>query len=127
MPSRLPVSPSPGPLEHYPPASTICPRSRPERGLQALPGGTVATRRAQQDPHRPRQHRAGCGAQRKQAQSLQWFLSESGWQQQEVNELGCVAGDGLGERPHEQWDGIARGTPLAPDLLGIEEICVAVF
>jgi SRSO17 transposase len=26
------------------------------------------------------------GAQRREAQSLQWFLSESGWDQREVNE-----------------------------------------
>jgi SRSO17 transposase len=35
------------------------------------------------------------GAQRKEAQSLQWFLSESGWDPEEVNErrLGLLLGD----------------------------------
>ena len=52
MTKRLPVKPAPGPLEDYAHAlrrpSSSCPR--PARRFQALPGGALAPRRAQQDP-----------------------------------------------------------------------------
>jgi hypothetical protein len=87
MTKRYPVSPGPGPLEDY------------VHGFDALFGA-----RAQR--HSFRRYLEGlllpsernktlsalanteplAGAQRKEAQSLQWFLSESRWDPQEVNE-----------------------------------------
>ena len=48
MTRRLPVAPSPGPLEEYAARfDDLFARSRPTRRLQALPGGIAASRRAQ--------------------------------------------------------------------------------
>src|ERR671916_2706660 len=87
MTKRSPVSPSPGPLEDY------CQRFDDLFGARAqrhsfrryleallLPAerNKTLTALANTEPV--------VGAQRKEAQSLQWFLSESRWDPQEVNE-----------------------------------------
>ena len=84
---RLPVAPSPGPLEEYATRFDDLFRARAQReafrryleGL-LLPAerNKTLTALANTEPV--------AGAQRKEAQSLQWFLSESGWEQQEFNE-----------------------------------------
>jgi SRSO17 transposase len=87
MTKRLPVSPAPGPLEEYAARFDDLFRARAQResfrryleGL-LLPAerNKTLTALANTEPV--------AGAQRKEAQSLQWFLSESGWDPQEVNE-----------------------------------------
>jgi SRSO17 transposase len=86
MTRRLPVASSPGPLEDYALRFDDLFRARAQRegfcryleGL-LLPAerNKALTALANTGPV--------AGAQRKEAQSLQWFLSESGWDQQEVN------------------------------------------
>src|SRR5918993_2653261 len=87
MTKRSPVSPSPGPLEDY------CQRFDDLFGARAqrhafrrylegllLPAerNKTLTALANTEPV--------TGSQRKEAQSLQWFLSESGWDHEAVNE-----------------------------------------
>src|SRR5215203_6768889 len=87
MTKRYPVSPAPGPLEDYAMSFDDLFGARAQRhafrrymeGL-LLPAerNKTLTALANTEPFK--------GAQRKEAQSLQWFLSESRWNQEEVNE-----------------------------------------
>jgi len=87
MTRRYPVSPAPGPLEDYAKDFDDLFGARSQRhsfrryleGL-LLPAerNKTLTALANTEPFK--------GAQRKEAQSLQWFLSESRWDPQEVNE-----------------------------------------
>jgi DDE superfamily endonuclease len=87
MSTRLPVTPAPQPLEayiqHFDPLFTK--RNQREAVRRYLEGLLLPAERnktltalANTEPV--------AGAQRKEAQSLQWFLSESGWDPREVNE-----------------------------------------
>ena len=86
MTRRYPVSPAPGPLEDYAQGFDDLFRARAQRhafrryleGL-LLPAerNKTLTALANTEPV--------VGAQRKEAQSLQWFLSESGWDPKELN------------------------------------------
>jgi SRSO17 transposase len=86
MTRRLPVRPAPGPLEEYAARFDDLFHARAQResfrryleGL-LLPAerNKTLTALANTEP--------AAGAQRKEAQSLQWFLSESGWDPQEIN------------------------------------------
>jgi hypothetical protein len=86
MTKRYPVSPAPGPLEDYAHGFDDLFGARAQRysfrryleGL-LLPAerNKTLTALANTEPV--------VGAQRKEAQSLQWFLSESGWDPEEVN------------------------------------------
>jgi hypothetical protein len=86
MTKRSPVSPAPGPLEDY--AMTFddlfgarAQRHAFRRYLEGLllpaERNKTLTALANTEPV--------VGAQRKEAQSLQWFLSESGWDPQQIN------------------------------------------
>jgi len=87
MTKRYPVSPAPGPLEYYVHGFDALFGARAQRlsfrryleGL-LLPAerNKTLTALANTEPV--------AGAQRKEAQSLQWFLSESRWDPKEVNE-----------------------------------------
>src|ERR671921_2633275 len=87
MTKRLPVEPAPGPLEDYAQSfddlfATLAQREGFRRYLEGLLLPTernkTLTALANTEPM--------VGAQRREAQSLQWFLSESGWDLREVNE-----------------------------------------
>jgi SRSO17 transposase len=87
MTRRLPVAPSPGPLEEYAARFDDLFRARAQReGFRRYLEGLLLpaernktlTALANTEPLK--------GAQRREAQSLQWFLSEAGWNPEEVNE-----------------------------------------
>ena len=87
MTRRLPVAPSPGPLEEYATRfdELFCARAQREGFRRYLEGLLLPAERnktltalANTEPV--------AGAQRKEAQSLQWFISESGWNPREINE-----------------------------------------
>src|ERR671921_196838 len=87
MTKRLPVEPAPGPLEDYAQSfddlfATLAQREGFRRYLEGLllpaERHKTLTALANTEPM--------VGAQRREAQSLQWFLSESGWDPREVNE-----------------------------------------
>jgi SRSO17 transposase len=80
MTRRLPVAPSPGPLEEYAARFDDLFRARAQReGFRRYLEGLLLpaernktlTALANTEPLK--------GAQRREAQSLQWFLSEAGW------------------------------------------------
>jgi hypothetical protein len=86
MTKRLPVSPAPGPLEDYAKSfdDLFDARAQREGFRRYLEGLLLPAERnktltalANTEPLK--------GAQRKEAQSLQWFLSESGWDPEELN------------------------------------------
>jgi hypothetical protein len=87
MTKRLSVSPAPGPLEDYSASFDDLFKARAQReGFRRYLEGLLLpaernktlTALANTEPFK--------GAQRKEAQSLQWFLSESGWDPHQINE-----------------------------------------
>src|SRR5215210_4256427 len=87
MTKRLPADPAPGPLEDYAARfddlfATLAQRQAFRRYLQGLllPAERNKTLTALANTE------SVVGAQRKEAQSLQWFLSESRWDPMEINE-----------------------------------------
>src|SRR5215218_3340658 len=87
MTRRQPADPAPGPLEQYAACfdelfATLAQRRAFRRYLEGLllpaERNKTLTALANTEPV--------AGAQRKEAQGLQWFLSESGWDEREVHE-----------------------------------------
>ena len=87
MTRRLPVLPSPGPLEEYAARCDGIFRVRAQReGFgRYLEGLLLPAERNKTLTASANTEPVG-GAQRKEAQGLQWFLSESGWDEREVQE-----------------------------------------
>ena len=87
MTRRLPVSPSPGPLEEYATGFDDLFRARAGReGFRRYLEGLLLPAERNKTLTALANTEPVAGAQRKEAQSLQWFLSESGWAAHEVNE-----------------------------------------
>jgi len=87
MTRRLPVRPAPGPLEDY--AARFDDRfgARAQReGFRRYLEGLLLPAERNKTLTALANTEPVAGAQRKEAQSLQWFLSESGWDPREVNE-----------------------------------------
>lgn len=87
MTKRLPVSPAPGPLEDYCTRFDDLFRARAGReGFRRYLEGLLLPAERNKTLTALANTEPVAGAQRKEAQSLQWFLSESGWDPKEVNE-----------------------------------------
>ncbi len=96
MTTRLPVAPSPGPLEDYATRFDDLFGARAQReGFRRYLEGLLLPAERNKTLTALANTEPVAGAQRKEAQSLQWFLSESGWDPEEVNErrLGLLLGD----------------------------------
>src|SRR5215210_2146388 len=86
MTRRLPVAPSPGPLEGYATRFDDLFRARAQReGFRRYLEGLLLPAERNKTLTALANTEPVAGAQRKEAQGLQWFLSESGWDPQEVN------------------------------------------
>src|SRR4029450_1601974 len=87
MTKRYPVSPAPGPLEYYVHGFDALFRARAQRdGFRRYLEGLLLPAERNKTLTALANTEPVAGAQRKEAQSLQWFLSESRWDPQEVNE-----------------------------------------
>jgi len=87
MTRRLPVAPSPGPLEGYAARFDDLFRARAQReGFRRYLEGLLLPAERNKTLTALANTEPVAGAQRREAQSLQWFLSESGWNPEEVNQ-----------------------------------------
>jgi len=104
MSNRLPCPPAPGPLEDY--AAQFDPlftRLAQRRGLRAYLQGLLLPR----DRNKTLTALAGAepvvGAQHAAAQGLQWFLTESSWDHERVNQRRLqLLGEDPATAPHDQ-------------------------
>jgi SRSO17 transposase len=86
MTKRLPVAPSPGPLEGYAARFDGLFRARAQReGFRRYLDGVLLPAERNKTLTALANTEPVVGAQRREAQSLQWFLSESGWDPREVD------------------------------------------
>src|SRR5215213_10806511 len=86
MTKRSPVSPAPGPLENYAVRFDDLFGARAQRqGLRRYLEGLLLPAERNKTLTALANTEPLVGAQRKEAQSLQWFLSESSWSPQEIN------------------------------------------
>lgn len=86
MTKRLPVSPAPGPLEDYAQSFDGLFSARAQReGFRRYLEGLLLPAERNKTLTALANTEPVAGAQRKEAQSLQWFLSESGWDAREAN------------------------------------------
>ena len=87
MTKRYPVSPAPGPLEDYAISFDDLFGARAQRhGFRRYMEGLLLPAERNKTLTALSNTEPVLGAQRKEAQSLQWFLSESRWDPEEVNE-----------------------------------------
>ena len=87
MTRRLPVSPSPGPLEEYAVRFDGLLRARAQRdGFRRYLEGLLLPAERNKTLTALANTEPVTGAQRREAQSLQWFLSESGWDPRKIQE-----------------------------------------
>jgi hypothetical protein len=97
MTKRLPVDPAPGPLEDYAARFDDLFGARAQReGWRRYLEGLLLPAERNKTLTALANTEPVAGAQRKEAQSLQWFLSESGWDAREANKrrLGLLFDDG---------------------------------
>lgn len=86
MTRRLPVAPSPGPLEHYAARFDDLFRARAQReGFRRYLEGLLLPAERNKTLTALANTEPVAGAQRKEAQGLQWFLSESSWDPSQIN------------------------------------------
>src|SRR5215204_757115 len=86
MTRRSPVSAAPGPLEDYAQSFDNLFGARARRhGFRRYLEGLLLSAERNKTLTALANTEPVLGAQRKEAQSLQWFLSESGWDPEQVN------------------------------------------
>ena len=86
MTRRLPVAPAPGPLEEYATRFDDLFRARAQReGFRRYLEGLLLPAERNKTLTALANTEPVAGAQRREAQSLHWFVSESGWGPEEVN------------------------------------------
>lgn len=86
MTKRVPVEPAPGPLEDYAACFDDLFASRAQsEGFRRYVEGLLLPEERNKTLTALANTEPVDGAQRKEAQSLQWFLTESSWDPQEVN------------------------------------------
>ena len=86
MTKRKPVEPAPGPLEDYAARFDDLLTNRAQRqGFRRYVEGLLMPEERNKTLTALANTEPVSGAQRKEAQSLQWFLTESGWKPEEVN------------------------------------------
>jgi SRSO17 transposase len=87
MTKRLPVTPAPGPLEDYAKGFDDLFGARAQReGFRRYLEGLLLPAERNKTLTALANTEPVAGARRKEVQSLQWFLSESGWDPEEINE-----------------------------------------
>ena len=87
MTRRLPVVPAPGPLEDYAGTFDDLFGARAQReGFRRYVEGLLLPAERNKTLTALANTEPVVGAQRKEAQSLQWFLSESRWDPRQINE-----------------------------------------
>ena len=87
MTKRLPVAPAPGPLEEYAARFDELFAARAQRqGLRRYLEGLLLPAERNKALTALADAEPLAGARHKAAQSLQWFLSESGWEPDVINE-----------------------------------------
>src|SRR5215212_10680086 len=87
MTRRLPVKPAPGPLEEYAARFDDLFHARAQReGFRRYLEGLLLPAERNKTITALANTEPVSGAQRKEAQRLQWFLSESGWDPREIDE-----------------------------------------
>ncbi len=105
MTKRSPVSSAPGPLEDYAHSFDDLFGARAQRhGFRRYLEGLLLPAERNKTLTALANTEPVTGAQRREAQSLQWFLSESGWDPQEVNErrLKLLLGESASAAPSEK-------------------------
>jgi SRSO17 transposase len=86
MTNRVPVEPAPGPLEDYAQSFDDLFANRAQReGFRRYLEGLLLPEERNKTLTALANTEPVAGAQRKEAQSLQWFLTESSWDAEEVN------------------------------------------
>jgi SRSO17 transposase len=86
MTKRKPVEPAPGPLEHYAARFDDLFASRAQReGFRTYLEGLLLAEERNKTLTALANTEPVVGSQRKEAQSLQWFLSESSWDPERIN------------------------------------------
>ena len=104
MTKRLPCPPAPGPLEDYAAQfDALFARLAQRRGLRAYLQGLLLPRERNKTLTALAGAEPVLGAQHAAVQELQWFLSESSWDHEQVNQrrLELLLGDPA-TRPHER-------------------------
>ncbi len=128
MTRRLPVAPSPGPLEEYAARfDDLFRRARAQReGFRRYLEGLLLPAERNKTLTALANTEPAAGAQRKEAQSLQWFLSESGWDPEDLNrrrlellfEDPSTAPNERGVLVIDEHGGIASGASTPPTWAG---------
>ena len=120
MTKRKPVEPAPGPLEDYAARFDELFANRAQRqGFRRYVEGLLLPEERNKTLTALANTEPVSGAQRKEAQSLQWFLTESGWDPEAVNRRRSspLSSAPLSARSTSPRPAVAPGAPLEAPLV----------